>query len=118
MLRAFGQAIRPEPILPPTPGQLRLAELVTRRSQLIASLVSESNRSAHYRDPLLLRQSTVYRHLLERQIQQCEQAISLLIAADPTMEQRSQRLQQVKGVRSGYRCDLARPHARAGLIAR
>jgi transposase len=98
VLRAFGEAIRPEPTLPPTQEQLRLAELVTRRSQLIDSLVAESNRSAHYRDPLLRRQATAYRRLLERQIQQCEEAITQLMGADPAMQQRSQRLQQVKGV--------------------
>lgn len=98
VLRAFGEAIQPEPALRPTPEQLRLAELVTRRSQLIDSLVAESNRSAHYRDPLLRRQASAYRRLLQRQIEQCEQAITQLIAADRAMQQRSQRLQQVKGV--------------------
>jgi transposase len=78
---------------------LRLAELVTRRSQLIDSLGAESNRSVHYRDALLLRrQATAYRRLLQRQIEQCEQTIAQLIAADGAMQQRSQRLQQVKGV--------------------
>lgn len=98
VLRAFGAAIRPEATLPRSAEQLRLVELVTRRTQLTDSLVAESNRSAHYRDPLLRRQSSAYRRLLERQIQQCEQAIAELIAADPAMQQRSQRLQQVKGV--------------------
>jgi transposase len=98
VLRAFGEAIQPEPTLPPTQEQLRLAELVTRRSQLIDSLLAESNRSAHYRDALLRRQATAYRRLLQRQIEQCEQTIAQLIAADGAMQQRSQRLQQVKGV--------------------
>ena len=98
VLRAFGEAIRPEATLPPSQEQLQLSELVTRRSQLIDSLVAESNRSAHYRDPLLRRQSSAYRRLLERQIQQCEEAITQLIGVDPAMQQRSQRLQQVKGV--------------------
>ena len=98
VLRAFGQAIQPKPTLPPTQEQLRLGELVTRRSQLIDSLVAESNRSEHYRDRLLLRQAIAYRHLLQRQIEQCEEAIAQLITTDPPMQQRSQRLQQVKGV--------------------
>ena len=98
VLRAFGQAIEPEPTLPLSQEQLRLGELVTRRSQLIDSLVAESNRSAHYRDPLLSRQANAYRRLLQRQIEQCEKTITELIAADPIMQQRSHRLQQVKGV--------------------
>jgi transposase len=98
VLRAFGEAIQPEPTLPRSQEQLRLAELVTRRSQLIDSLVAESNRSAHYRDPLLRRQATAYQRLLQRQIDQCEETIAQLIAADRAMQQRSQRLQHVKGV--------------------
>ena len=98
VLRAFGEAIRPEPTLPASEEQLRLAELVTRRSQLIDSLVAETNRSAHYRDGLVRRQATAYQRLLQRQIDQCEQAIAELITADRAMQQRSQRLQQVKGV--------------------
>lgn len=98
VLRAFGQAIQPRPTLPPSQEQLRLGELVTRRAQLIESEVAESNRSAHYLDPMVRRQAGVYLRLLRRQIQQCEKAITELIKANPSMQQRFQRLQQVSGV--------------------
>ena len=100
VLRAFGEAIRPQPSLAPRPEQLRLAELVTRRAQLIESEVAESNRSAHYLDPILRRQAGVYLRLLARQIQQCEKVIAQLIEANQSLRQRSQRLQQVCGVGS------------------
>jgi transposase len=98
VLSQFGEAIRPQPSLPPAKEQLRLAELVTRRTQLIESEVAESNRSAHYEDALLRRQASAYLRLLRRQIQQCEEAITQLIEQDQLMRQRSERLQRVPGV--------------------
>jgi transposase len=98
VLRAFGEAIRPQPTLAPCQEQVRLVELVTRRTQLIESQVAESNRSAHYLDPLLRRQAAAYRRFLVRQIQQCEKAIAQLMAQDESLQQRAERLQQVKGV--------------------
>ena len=83
VLRAFGQAIQPRPTLAPSQEQLRLGELVTRRAQLIDSEVAESNRSAHYLDPMIRRQAGVYLRLLRRQIQQCEKAIAELIKSEP-----------------------------------
>lgn len=98
VLRVFGEAIRPQPSLPPRSEQLRLAELVTRRTQLIDSEVAESNRSAHYLDPLIRRQARTYLRFLRRQIEQCESAIAQLIEKDQSMQQHSARLQQVPGV--------------------
>ena len=98
VLRIFGEAIRPQPSLAPRSEQLRLAELVTRRAQLIDSEVAESNRSAHYLDPLLRRQARTYLRFLRGQIEQCERAIAGLIEKDPSMQQHSARLQQVPGV--------------------
>jgi transposase len=98
VLREFGQTLHPQPSLPPTKEQLRLAELVSRRSQLIDSQVAESNRSAHYLDPLLRRQAAAYLRLLHRQIQQCAQAIAELIEQDESMRERAERVQQVPGV--------------------
>src|SRR5215210_801832 len=63
VLREFGQTLHPQPSLAPSEEQLRLAELVSRRSQLIDSQVAESNRSAHYIDPLLRRQAAGYLRL-------------------------------------------------------
>ena len=98
VLRFFGEAIRPQPSLPPRSEQLRLAELVTRRVQLVESEVAESNRSAHYLDPLLRRQAKTYLRLLRRQIEQCESAIAQLIEKDQSIKEHSARLQQVPGV--------------------
>ena len=98
VLRAFGQAIQPRPTLAPSQEQLRLGELVTRRAQLIDSEVAESNRSAHYLDKMIRRQAGANLSLLRRQIEQCEKAIVELIQANPSLQQRYERLQQVPGV--------------------
>jgi transposase len=98
VLRAFGQAIQPQPNVAPSERELRLGELVTRRAQLVESQTAEINRSAHYLDRVVRRQARVYLRLLERQIGECEKAIAQLIQEDETLRQRSARLEQVCGV--------------------
>jgi transposase len=98
VLACFGQAIQPPPTLPPTVQQRRLCALITRRQQLVESATAEKNRSAHYEEPLLDQQATRLLAEYQKQIQACEKAIAELIASDEHLRQRSDRLQEVKGV--------------------
>lgn len=98
VLRLFGEALAPRPTAAPTAGQQQLAGMVTRRRQLIELATSESNRAAHYCDPLARSQAANLLRLLRRQIDQCEKAIATLIKGDPEMAVRAERLQQVPGV--------------------
>lgn len=98
MLATFGAAITPAPTAPPSAAQTHLAELVTRRAQLLDTRTAELNRAAHYREALLRRQSRTLLALLERQIAQCDQAIAAQIAADAGMKARAARVQQVPGI--------------------
>jgi len=98
VLRAFGEALAPQPTLAPSAAQQHLAELVTRRRQLLETLTAESNRSAHYRELLARRQAAALWRVLRRQIGQCEDAIAAQIAAEAEMAARAARLQQVPGV--------------------
>ena len=98
MLAAFGEAIAPEPTLPPSEARTRLAELVTRRAQLIETRVAEGNRAAHYTDKILVRQSRALLALLDKQIAECERHIAAQIAADEGMKAAAERMQQVPGV--------------------
>jgi transposase len=98
VLRAFGEAIAPLATPAPKAAQQRLAELVTRRRQLLESRTAESNRSAHYLEALARRQAAAVLRLLRRQIAQCEEAIAALICADAVLAARAARLQQVPGV--------------------
>lgn len=98
VLRAFGEAVHPPPTLAPTARQQRLGELVLRRRQLVEFVVAESNRSAHYGEPLARRQAAAVLRMLRRQIAQCEQATADLIAEDEVLAARAVRLAQVPGV--------------------
>ena len=98
ILTQFGEAIRPAPTAAPSTAQIHLSVLVTRRAQLIETRTVELNRSAHYSDKMLCRQSRGLLALLDRQIAACDKAIAAQIAADETMKARAQRVQQVAGV--------------------
>lgn len=98
VLRAFGEAIAPPATAAPSALQLRLGELVLRRRQLLESATAESNRSAHYTDPLPRRQAAAALRMLRRQIAACDRAIAELIARDEEMAARARRLQEVPGV--------------------
>src|SRR6266404_389890 len=97
-IRAFGEAIRPAPTPAPGKNQERLAELVTRRAQLVGLKVAEANHVEHYRDALVKRQAAALLRTLAGQIARCEKEIASLLAADAPMHARAERLQQVPGV--------------------
>ena len=98
MLCAFGQAMRPAPTPAPSAAQTHLGELVGRRAQLIETRTAESNRAAHYTEPLLCKQSRALLALLNRQVGQCDEAIAKQLAADGQMKARAERVQEVAGI--------------------
>jgi len=98
VLTAFAQAVQPAPTAAPTQQQERLAQLSTRRRQLIQTRIAEENRSEHYTDPLCLRQAKQCLKMLQRQIQACDQAILKLIEADAELSHKAERLDAIPGV--------------------
>lgn len=98
VIGAFGQAIEPAPTPAPSPEQERLAELVTRRAQLVNMKVAETNHREHYRDALAQRQAAALLRTLAGQIAQMEKEIARLLAAAAPMQARADRIQQVPGV--------------------
>jgi transposase len=98
LLSDYGRALEPRPTSAPTAQESRLAHLSMRRLQLVQTLTAETNRAAHYLDKLCLRQARELRRVLEKQIEQCDAAIVELIAADPQLQQRAQRLDAIPGV--------------------
>lgn len=98
VLTAFALAMRPAVTSPPTEQQQRLAEIATRRRQLIQSRVAESNRAEHYTDPLCRRQARQCLRLLNQQIGACDQAILELIANDEQLSNKAKRLDAIAGV--------------------
>jgi transposase len=98
VLSEYGRTFKPAATLAPSATQARLNELSQRRLQLIDTRIAETNRAAHYTDKLLLRQTRQLQHFLEKQIAACDTAIAELIAADPELKSRAQRLDDIPGV--------------------
>jgi transposase len=98
VLSAYGRALQPAATPAPTATQARLAELSTRRRQLLATRTAEGNRAAHYTDPLAVRQARQLLKLLDQQIDQCDEAIGGLIAGDEQLQAKAQRLDAIRGV--------------------
>ena len=94
----YGAAFHPAATPVPTAQQVRLGDLSTRRRQLLETLVAERNRSAHYTDPLCVRQARALLKALEKQVAQCDEAITQLIAADADLQAKADRLDAIPGV--------------------
>lgn len=98
VLSEYGRLLQPAAMAAPTAQQARLAELSTRRLQLITTLTAESNRAAHYGDKLCVRLARQLQRTLEKQIAACDQAIAGLIAADDRLKAQAGRLDAIPGV--------------------
>lgn len=98
VLSAYARSFAPAPTPAPTAQQARLAELSTRRLQLIETRIVETNRAEHYVDPGCVRQARQLRRLLDKQIEACDQAIAKLIAADELLQAKAERLDAIPGV--------------------
>lgn len=98
VLTEYGRTFQPAPATPPTATQARLSQISTRRLQLIQTLTAETNRAAHYTDPLCLRQTRHLQKSLRSQITACDTAIAQLIAADPALKAQAARLDAIPGV--------------------
>ena len=97
VLTAYGTALQPPARSPASPQQQQLADLAQRRRQLIQTGVTERNRAEHYTHPLCLRQARQCLKSLEKQIAQCDQAITRLIAADAVLAHKAKRLNAIPG---------------------
>jgi transposase len=98
VLSEYGQTFQPAPLPPTSPEQQKLADWVQRRRQLVRLLVIEHNHAEHYTNPFARRQSRQLIKLLEKQIDQCDQAITKLIAEDASLTHKAKRLQTIPGV--------------------
>jgi transposase len=98
VLSEYGRTFKPDATPAPTAQQSRLAELSTRRLQLLDTRTSETNRAEHYTDPVCVRQSCQLVKLLDQQIAACDTEIQTLIAADEALKTKAQRLDAIPGV--------------------
>src|ERR1035437_6067906 len=98
VLSAYGTTFQPAATAPASPQQQQLADLAQRRRQLIQLLVSERNHAEHYTDSFRVRQSRQLVKALEKQITQCDEAITTLIAQDTELARKTERLKAIPGV--------------------
>ena len=98
VLRQFGEVFTPAPLAAPAAERARLAALVQRREQLVNLLATEEQRLAQTREPVVRKLSERLRKALQTHVEQFDQLIAAQIAADETLSQQSERLQEVKGI--------------------
>ena len=98
VLTAYGRAFQPAATSAVPAPQQQLADLAQRRRQLIHTRTAETNRAEHYTDPLCKRQACQLQKTLEKQITQCDQAITQLIAGDAVLAHKAKRLEAIAGV--------------------
>lgn len=98
VLAQFGQKLCPSATPIPTAAQRRLAQLVSRRSQLQQLANAEHNRLEHFTDALVRRLLQQQQRQVKRELQQIDAAIQELVQADAVLAQKAARLQLVKGV--------------------
>ena len=98
VLTAFGQAFAPEPTPPRTATELKLAALVTRRTQLLELRVAEAQRADTCADADLRQLFTPWLAQMEKQIAKVEALIEALLKAQTTLADQVQRLDDIMGV--------------------
>lgn len=100
LLALYGEKVQP-PNRPILQGRDRLlADLVARRRQLIAAVVSEKNRSGTAPRPVQRSIAAVLR-VLDREITRIDQEVDQIIEADVDRSELSELLQTVPGVGPG-----------------
>jgi transposase len=98
MIARFADSKRPAPDAAPPLSQLRLAEMVSRREQLLAVRLAESNRLEHHGLSEVRTQAKAMIALINRQIAKLEKLIAKEIAADEVLQKKFERLCEVEGV--------------------
>jgi transposase len=98
VLTEYGRTFQPAPTAEPTPIQIQLRALTNRRRQLLDLKVMETNRAEHYSDAFSRKQSRQLLAFLQKQIDQCDKAITELISQNETWQSKAKRLDAIPGV--------------------
>jgi len=98
VLARFAQVVRPKPRPAKDPEEADLAELVSRRRQLVNTLTQESNRLAMARLRDVRRSIKRHVRMLEQEIARLDDAIAQLIRADETLSRKDEILRSTPGV--------------------
>jgi len=98
MIARYAASKSPEPEPVPAAAQLRLAEMVARRGQLVEARVMETNRLEHYSMPVVRKQAQKTIKFFDQQIAGMEKLIAKEIGCDDALSVKFERLRQVDGV--------------------
>jgi transposase len=98
LLSAYGEAIKPAPTPPRTPREQVLLEASRQRQQFVELLTQLKNQAAHATSPEAQKRNRAAQRALALQVAACERQWRTLVAAEPQLKQRVQRLQEVDGV--------------------
>lgn len=109
LLARMGRALSLAPTPPVDPDRARLAELVARRDDLVASIGREKNRARTTADPWIAREIARLLRVLQAHLAAIEGQISAQIDACPALAEDQRRLTTVPGIG---------PALSAALIAR
>lgn len=98
LLSAYGEAIKPAPTLPRSEAEIALQETLRQRQQFVQTLTQFKNQAAHDTSPAAQKRNRKIQRDLAAVIAQCEKQLAELVASQPLLTQRAQRLQEVDGV--------------------
>jgi transposase len=98
VLAQFAMRLEPRPSEKPSPQQVLLDELLTRRRQLISMRTMELNRQGQAVGALAVRQIKHHLKHLEKQIAQIDDELDQLIDNDPQWRKRVKLIDSVPGI--------------------
>jgi transposase len=98
VLAQMGAALKLEPTTPIEPERRRLAELVSRRDDLVAMRVAEKNRLAQTHDPFLRREISAAITAIIRRLTRVEDEIVNHLRAHDELRRLDKRLQSAPGI--------------------
>ena len=98
VLAEFAMRLEPRPSERPSPEQVLLDELLTRRRQLVGMRTMEQNRQAQAVGALAVRQIRHHLKHLEKQVAQIDAELDELIDNDPRWKQRVELIDSVPGI--------------------
>lgn len=97
VILSFAQVMQPPAVPPPAAAQLRLADLVRRRRQLVDMLAMEKQHGALPDDPEIVASIRGHLAFLAEQIEQIDQSIDQQIQDDPELAHRATLLRTIPG---------------------
>ena len=98
VLARFAEVVQPKPRPRPSRDEDVLAELVTRRQQLVNLLTQETNRMPHAREKAVKKSLKLMTRALAKQIAELERLIAARIESDDVLREKDAILKSMPGI--------------------